>query len=163
MKPLSTLFFLCLTTLSFAGEPLPHMSPALTNEIQRLAITLDVAEFPVAQNDLAVYLALPPYQMGAGEIEGGKANMRFHRSDPKDPLGEYQLKIYCGSTQTGDSQPLVVKVELVFCAGNLGNFPPTGDFVLTADRSSDVIGRLRKQMHERKMTPGEYVRSIYKQ
>lgn len=88
-------------------------------------------------------------------------------TDQKDPLGYYGFKIYWGPKQSEPPfHPLVEEIELFFQPGNVGEYPPVSAFVLPKDTpfTSDpaTLANLRAKMHERQMSPGEFVKEWFK-
>jgi len=60
MRKLLCLVLLCGALSRLYGEEtLPKITPATLSEIQRLAITLRIAEFPLTQQEYRTHLALP--------------------------------------------------------------------------------------------------------
>ena len=145
-------------------EPLPKITPEFISEIQRLAMTLRLAEFPLTQQEYRKHLELPRFVMGLG-IPG--RGIRDHQvcilSDPTDPLGHYGFHIYWGPRQPGPADlPVIEQIELFFKPGNQGHYPPVRAFVLTKDPLDQLyLDSQRKKMRELKLTPGAYVRNYY--
>jgi hypothetical protein len=168
MKMLLCLLMLCIVPArAQTEESLPKISPAIVLEIQRLAITLRLAEYPLSQNEYINYLALPPFLFSLGV--GGK-NIRSHHicklTDPADPLGYYGFNIYWGEREKeAPHNPLIDEIELFFQPGNFGKFPPVRQFVLPRDISevakNSSIAFLKQKMKERHQTPGEFVKGWY--
>jgi hypothetical protein len=152
----------------YGEETLPKITPATLSEIQRLAITLRIAEFPLTQQEYRTHLALPPFRLGMGV--GGK-KIRSHQicelTDPNDPLGYYGFNIYWGKRQEEPPFcPLIEEIELFFQPGHMGGYPPTRRFVLVKDTAASAdperLAFLRAKMRERQQTPGEFVKEWYK-
>lgn len=153
--------------LSYGEETLPKITPAVVSEIQRLAITLSLAEFPLTQQEYGTHLALPPFTMTLGV--GGKG-VRSHQicilTDRNDPIGYYGFNIYWGKRQSESPfYPLVEEIELFFQPGNMGKYPPVRQFVLPQDtpetRSPEAKAFLREKMRELQLSPGDFVKEWF--
>jgi hypothetical protein len=168
MKMLLCLLLLCIVLArAQTEEPLPKISPAIILEIQRLAITLRLAEYPLSQKEYKNYLALPRFTMGNGY--GGIGIRSHHRcqlTDIHDPMGYYGFNIYWGEREKeAPHYPLIDEIELFFQPGNFWKFPPVGEFVLPKDipeiAKNSSMAFLKQKMKERHQTPGEFVKGWY--
>lgn len=162
---LSLLSLVCVFVLVKAEEPLPKLSPEVVSEIQRLAITLRLTDFPLTQQEYREHLALPPFAFGLGI--GGKGIRSHHvckLTDPNDPLGYYGFNIYWGERQAEPPHyPLVAKIELFFAPGNLGKYPPVAPFVLyDTDFNPEALAALKEKLRASKKSPGEFVKEFYR-
>ena len=158
----------CVLSSAYAEEQLPKITPAIVSQIQRLAITLRLTEFPLTQQEYRKHLALPPFTFGLGVSGKGIRNHEICKlTDPNDPLGYYGFNIYWGKRQAEPPfSPVIDEIELFFQPGNMGDYPPTQEFVLLKDTpetfNPEALAFLKAKMRERHQTPGEFVQDWYK-
>ncbi len=126
---------------SAKAETLPKITPKFLIEIQRVAATITLAEFPIKTSEVSKILDLPYYESSGGM--GGK-NIRSREwwllSDPADPIGHYRLNVF---SVRGE----VTGIQLVYQPKNQGVYSPAGDFIQEPRIDPEVRQRLRLQMH----------------
>ncbi len=161
---ISLLFFLISGSAVFAAKPLPQITPANMERIQRLVATIALQEYPCTQAVILQELKDFPFQDLGGGL--GSMDVAFHErlaiTDPKNAVGYYGITLYFGENESGkEHAPLVASAAVFFRPAYSEQFPyPRQPLVLKVEWPPNIVAIMKRQIRELKIAPSEYVRQL---